>query len=123
LVEAAVGGVATAGIAVTSDGHLVAGATGMASPVLSATGGYADGQWHHVVFVRSATSDLATLYVDGAPVGSVAGVGTPVTGQATLAFGTAVDGTLGFVGRLDEVALYGATALDAATVATHWASR
>ena len=120
LVEAAVGGAAAAGISVSSDGHLVAGAAG--TTVTSAAGGYTDAQWHHVVLVRSPASDTVSLYVDGVVSGSATGVAPPTTGNATVTLGTATDGGNGFVGRLDEVALYG-TALDASTVATHYAAR
>ncbi|WP_433254454.1 polymorphic toxin-type HINT domain-containing protein [Streptosporangium sp. CA-135522] len=103
------------------------------SPITS-PGTVNNGAWHHVALTASGTSQ--TLYLDGAPVGSLNGtidhqwlryamVGNghisaawpsaiPVTGGATAPWG--------FTGHLDEVAVYDRP-LAAGEVAEHYTAR
>lgn len=59
-----------------------------------------EGAWHHVAV--TLTADKLSLYVDGAEAASVAVKFDQEFGGA-LSLGAATDGTLGFVGEIDEV--------------------
>lgn len=61
------------------------------------------GQWHHFAFVFD--KGVLTVYVDGEKA-SVTKVGTPAAVEADMAVGSLIDGSLGFVGLIDEVRLY-----------------
>jgi hypothetical protein len=79
-----------------------------------------DGAWHHVV-VRFDRDVGIGFYVDGAPVGSSAGVSTGSVAN-TGAFGIGlVPGSGNFKGDLDEVAVY-ASLLSTAQVQAHFAA-
>jgi hypothetical protein len=76
--------------------------------------------WHHVVGTLSGTT--ARLYVDGVAVASGVVAGTPPATTNGLYLGrSSRTGANAWQGGLDEVALYRA-ALDAATVAAHFAA-
>ncbi len=87
-----------------------------------------DGAWHHVVLTSAATTQ--TLYLDGVKVGSLIGTVQAREGQyAYLGSGWGDEDWMGvsgaiypFQGSLDEVAVYD-HALDANTVAAHYATR
>ncbi|WP_239000986.1 sialidase family protein [Jiangella asiatica] len=76
--------------------------TDTSSASLSATGGYADGAWHHVALVRSVEAII--LYVDGAPVATTAPITGTVTADATagLHLGVRPDGANQLTGAVDE---------------------
>ncbi|WP_234042482.1 LamG-like jellyroll fold domain-containing protein [Streptomyces marianii] len=87
-----------------------------------------DGAWHHVVLSGAGTTQ--TLYLDGAVVGSLTG---PIdhygkanaylgAGWSSPAWDGQAAGVRHFDGTLDEAAVYH-HALDAATVAAHYAAR
>ncbi|MEU2263648.1 LamG-like jellyroll fold domain-containing protein [Streptomyces sp. NPDC019645] len=87
-----------------------------------------DGAWHHVVLSGAGTTQ--TLYLDGAAVGSLTG---PIdhygkanaylgAGWSSPAWDGQAAGVRHFNGTLDEAAVYH-QALDAATVAAHYAAR
>ncbi len=103
------------GVSLSADGHVVAGLG--STSVASALGGYADGDWHHLVLTRDGTTGELALHVDGADVRSVPGPTTPVAGPASLVLGLGLGGTR-FTGALDELALYG-RALTPEEVAMH----
>lgn len=94
---------------------------GTTAGLVSVTGKpVAAGVWHHLV--ATVDAGAVTLYVDGAAVASAPVAGTPraATGS-TMRLGRAASGSSRAMrGWLDDVALYGA-ALDAATVARHFA--
>jgi hypothetical protein len=74
---------------------------------LQSPGGYSDGNWHHVVAVRSGTSFL--LYVDGAQTASATGsLGDVDASSASARIGAAVPPVTGedFDGDLDEISIY-----------------
>ena len=89
------------------------------------TGGYDDGNWHHMVAVKDGTSSIST-YVDGALVGSdVAIAGGTMTGNsASLNLAEEINNTLStnnWSGYLDEVQIDN-TARSAAWVAAQYLS-
>ena len=110
------------GVALRSDGKVIAG-TGTKS-ITSSAGGYTDNQWHHVVFTRQRTTGSLVLYVDGA----VAATGTStntwsLTSSSVIHFGKIASGTTrNYTGALDEVAIYN-TPLSAITVTNHYNAR
>jgi hypothetical protein len=76
-----------------------------------------DGNWHHVVAVRSGTSGL--LYVDGSLVGSATGPVAPLDPTFEVGIGADLrDFVSYFAGAICEVAIYN-HALTSAQVATH----
>jgi len=78
-----------------------------------------DGQWHHVVLTRDATTGAAEIYVDG----WLSGSGSGATGARTTPFSSLgrIEDTGGspeyFAGRLDQVHVFDQV-IDAATVHT-----
>jgi hypothetical protein len=113
------------GVSLRSDGKLVGGVgsptTGDVS-VVSSSGGFNDGSWHHVVFTRVRSSGAIKLYVDGALLGSATASTNSLTAQPTLSFGRLATGVNAYAGALDEIAVYN-SALSAATVSSHYAAR
>ena len=92
-----------------------------APTVVSSTGPVNDGVFHHIVGTYDAAAGVAALYIDGVPENSAAAaealcaLSSPV--ELTLAEG---GGSLsGFVGVLDEMALYG-SALSSTQVTAHF---
>ncbi len=67
------------------------------------------GVWQHVAFTYSNSASLATVYVDGKPVGTgpivacVPGSSAPVS---SITVGALWNGTSAFVGGLDEVSVF-----------------
>ena len=79
-----------------------------------------DGQWHHLVAVRSGGS--GSVYIDGALAGSGAGTIQPLSSAITTCIGyDQRDGTAAFNGTLADVAVFG-RALSAATVQSFYNS-
>jgi hypothetical protein len=84
------------------------------------------GQWHHYAFVfdsAAAASEEIKPYVDGQPVPFVktaSGTGAGNFANSSLNFMSRGAGSLFGAGSLDEVAIY-TRALDAATIAAHYA--
>jgi large repetitive protein len=74
--------------------------------------------WHHLV--ATVDGSTVTLYVDGAVAASAPALGAPRASAGALMLGRQSPSGRNLTGALDEVALYG-TALDAATVAAHYA--
>ncbi len=108
------------GVSLRSDGKIVAGVGGGTDvSVVSSSGGYNDGTWHHVVFTRTAASGAMVLYVDGAQAATGTGATSARTAVGSITFGRSQPGANGFAGYLDEVALYGA-ALSSTTVNDHY---
>ncbi|MGR6921114.1 RHS repeat-associated core domain-containing protein [[Actinomadura] parvosata] len=107
----------------------------ISTPITSPTA-VNNGQWHHAVLSGSGSSQ--TLYLDGAAVGSLTGkidhnwmaytsIGHGLTdpgwpASKPLSSGDFLYTRWGFVGHIDEVALYD-RALGAADVGTHYAAR
>ncbi|MFJ3582348.1 LamG-like jellyroll fold domain-containing protein [Streptomyces sp. NPDC090127] len=87
-----------------------------------------DNQWHHVVITGGPAGQ--SLYLDGAKIGSKAGVVKPETlvhaylgaGYSSEAWDGQARATRYFDGRLDEAAFY-TEELDAQTVADHYKAR
>jgi PKD repeat protein len=84
------------------------------------------GQWHHYAFVfdtSAAASEEIKPYVDGQPVAftkTASGTGAGNFANSSLNFMSRGGNSLFGAGALDEVAIY-TRALDAATVAAHYA--
>jgi YD repeat-containing protein len=85
------------------------------------------GAWHHYAFVldtNAPASEQVVPYVDGQPVAytkAASGTGAGNFAKSSLYFMSRNSSALFGAGDLDEVALYG-RALDASTVAQHYAS-
>jgi hypothetical protein len=122
LVDGSVAGVANDfGISLRSDGKVVAG-SGTDVSIVSATGGYNNGAWHHVVFTRTRVTGALTLYVDGVAAGTASGASTAsLTSAASLSLGRIQSGGNYFAGSLDEVSIYNVV-LSPATVSAHFAA-
>jgi hypothetical protein len=73
-------------------------------PVLQSAAPINDGDWHHVVITRNATTGLAQIFVDGALSASSTGA----TGTRSNAFASLgrVEGAGYFEGRLDQVTIF-----------------
>ncbi len=119
MVDAAVAGTANDfGVALRSDGRVVAGVGNPDTSIVSTLGGYNNGAWHHVVFTRAKASGQLRLYVDGVAAGTATGNLLSLTGAANLSFGRIQSGSNYFAGSLDEVGVY-TTVLSDASVAAH----
>jgi hypothetical protein len=119
LVDAETGGAANDfGTSLRSDGKIVAGVGSPDVSVVSPSGGYNNGAWHHVVFTRTQTTGLMTLYVDGASVGSATGSTASLTSTPLLYFARVNNASM-LAGTMDEIAVY-TTPLSAATVLDHY---
>ncbi|MGW4422784.1 RHS repeat-associated core domain-containing protein [Streptosporangium sp. NPDC004631] len=102
------------------------------SPITS-TAAVNNGTWHHVALTASATTQ--TLYLDGAPVGSLTGAidhnwlryATIGNGRTTAAWPSSISVPVGqsaewgFTGGIDEFAVYDHS-LSAADLAKHYAA-
>ncbi len=121
LVDGSVTGAANDfGISLRTDGRVVAGIGTPDVSVVSTTGGYDNGAWHHVVFTRNKATGALALYVDGAAAGTATGASTAsLTGPASLNFGRIQSGSNYFAGSLDEVAIYNVV-LSPATISAHF---
>jgi hypothetical protein len=107
------------GVALRSDGRVVAG-VGNPDTSVTSVNGYQDGQWHHVVFTRAMASGALRLYVDGGLQGSaIAANRAGLVDAPTISFGRIQTGTNYFAGSLDEIAVYN-TALTPETVTAHF---
>jgi hypothetical protein len=110
------------GVSLRSDGRIVAGIGAPDVSIISGSGGYNNGAWHHVVFTRNRASGALALYVDGASAGTATGASTAsLTAPAYLNFGRLQTGLNYLVGSLDEVGIYNSV-LSAATVSAHYAA-
>jgi len=107
------------GVSLRSDGRVVAGVGTPDVSIVSATGGYNNGAWHHVVFTRTKASGAMQLYVDGTSAGTATGSTLSLTSPASINFGRLLNGTNPFAGSLDEVAVYNVT-LPQTTVTSHF---
>ncbi|WP_104089582.1 LamG domain-containing protein [Cryobacterium sp. N19] len=103
------------GISLCADGYVLAG-TGTTT-VKSASGGYDNNAWHHVVLTRA--SNVLVLYVDGVSVTSSSGTAASLASPFNINIGRLQTGTNYFAGTLDEISVYGA-ALSAAIVSNHY---
>ena len=122
LVDAEVSGAANDfGVSLRSDGKVVAGVGTPDVSIVSSSGGYNNGVWHHVVFTRSS-SGVFNLYVDGAAAGSATGSTAALTSNANINFGRLASANNYYQGNLDEIAIYN-TALSAAAIAAHYSAR
>lgn len=109
------------GVALRSDGRVVAGVGAPDVPIVSSTGGYNNGGWHHVAFTRTSGSGLLQLYVDGVAAGTATASTLSLNSSPTLSFGRLATGVNPFAGSLDEVAVY-TTVLTGPSVAAHYAA-
>jgi hypothetical protein len=112
------------GVGLHGGGKLAAGTGtlgGSDATIITSTGGYNDGQWHHVVFTRVKTGGAMKIYVDGVLRASGTGGVNSLTASTNLYVGRLAGGSVGdyFAGTMDEVALY-TTALDGDTVLDHY---
>jgi Concanavalin A-like lectin/glucanases superfamily len=108
------------GVSLRQDGKVVAGvATTPDVSIVSSSGGYNNGNWHHVVFTRTKTTGALQLYVDGALTGSATGNTASLTSPTNINFGRIQTGNNYFSGTLDEIAVY-TTALSGTTVTSHY---
>ncbi|MFF3437583.1 LamG-like jellyroll fold domain-containing protein [Streptosporangium sp. NPDC002721] len=114
---------------VGTDGKLRGSLAAVAAPITS-TGVVNDNTWHHVVLTVSGQNQ--TLFLDGAPVGTLSAAVTSWRGIATVGNGVADPATspavptpraaFPFKGFIDEVAIYDKP-LTAAEVSAHYAAR
>lgn len=84
---------------------------GVSSLDLRTTGtSFADGVYHHVVYVHNKSNNKAYIYVDGVAVtsGSLAAVGS-LTNTDTLLIGAQTGGAAGFTGELHYPFLFNST--------------
>lgn len=107
------------GVSLRQDGKVVAGVGNPDVSIVSSSGGYNNGNWHHVVFTRTKTTGALQLYVDGALTGSATGNLVSLTSPTNINFGRIQTGNNYFSGTLDEIAVYN-TALSGATVTSHY---
>jgi len=121
LVDGEVGGTSNDfGVSLRSDGKITAGVGNPDQSIVSSSGGYNDGVWHHVVFTRDKTTGALALYVDGASAGTLTATNkNSLTGPASLSFGRIQTGGNYYAGALDEVAVYNRV-LSAADVQAHF---
>jgi Concanavalin A-like lectin/glucanases superfamily len=123
LVDAEVGGVTNDfGVSLRADGRILAGVGNPDVTIVSSTGGYNNGQWHHVVFTRTRSSGATRLYVDAQLQGSATGGTQSLNAPPSIAFGRLQTGIQYYAGTLDEVALY-TSVLSAADVTAHYQAR
>ena len=85
---------------------------------------YVANRWYHAALSVDDAADLATLYLDGQPVASVAIVGTPMLTDSTRKLRVGQNGITGtsaepFKGGIDEVAVY-SQALTGIQVRSHF---
>ena len=120
LVDADAPGVAKDfGISLRSDGRIVAGVGSPDTSIVSTTGGWNNGAWHHVVFTRTKASGALTLYVDGASVATGTGGTLRLDDSLNMSLGR-INGLTNYLqGSLDEVAIYNQV-LSAAAVSAHY---
>lgn len=104
-------------LGITGAGKLFAQKRGVAT-IMTSTGAYNDGVWHHVVWTKATTTNH--LYVDGVDVTPAVTNAAIVGGATSITIGNGADGF--FAGSLDEVAFYG-VALSPVQVAAHYAAR
>jgi len=120
LVDAEVSGAANDfGVSLRSDGRVVAGVGTPDVSIVSTSGGYNNGAWHHVVFTRTQSSGALALYVDGAAAGTATANTAALTSPASISFGRILGGSNFLLGSLDEVVLYN-TVLGVGTIASHY---
>jgi hypothetical protein len=120
LVDAEVAGAANDfGVSLRADGKVVAGVGQPDVSMVSSSGGYNNGAWHHVVFTRTKASGALQLYIDGVLAGSATGSTFSLTSAANINFGRIQSGSNYYAGSLDEVSVY-TTVLSASTVAVHY---
>lgn len=60
---------------------------GSSGQFLSSNSTVNDGNWHHIVGVRSSSDNLLQIYIDGILDNSVTTTGTPITGTGPLSIG------------------------------------
>ena len=89
--------------------------------IVSSTGGWNNGGWHHVVFTRVRASGALALYVDGVAAGTATGGTQSLIASTNISLGRIHTGTNYLQGVLDEVAVYNA-AISAATVTAHYST-
>ena len=107
------------GVSLRSDGKVVAGIGTPDVSIVSTSGGYNNGAWHHVVFTRTKATGALALYIDGAAAGTATGASTAsLTAPAYLNFGRIQSGANYLVGSLDEVAIY-SSVLSSGTASAH----
>lgn len=117
-----IGGAATAVLRLNSGGDTMAWFPQASASATWAGCGVGTGAWHHVVLSFDNAGNLATLYVDAASKGAVAmtdDFGAGMTGFIAGAWNQTLTLKDPWLGRLDEVAVYGAT-LSATRVLAHF---
>ncbi|MHB8273468.1 MAG: LamG-like jellyroll fold domain-containing protein [Dermatophilaceae bacterium] len=107
------------GVSLRSDGKVVAGVGNPDVSIVSSSGGYNNGGWHHVVFTRTMATGALQLYVDGVLAGSATGNTASLTSPVNINLGRIQSGSDYFSGSLDEVAAYN-TVLSGSTVTSHY---
>ncbi len=122
LVDAtAAGTVNDFGLSLRSDGKVMAGVGNADTTIVSTSGDYNDGNWHHVAFTRKRSNGAMKLYVDGVLAGTATGNTNALTAAANINIGRIQTGSNYYAGQIDEVALYN-TDLSAATITAHYNS-
>ena len=108
------------GVSLRSDGKILAGVGGTSdTTIVSTTGGYNNGAWHHVVFTRNKTTGALLLYIDGVAQGSATGSTASLTAAANINFGRIQSGGNFYAGSMDEIAVYNVV-LTPAIVTAHY---
>lgn len=83
------------------------------------------GEVHFVVLTHVNATQTTTMYADGVSIGAKDDWATPpfpASGTAAFAIGATSDGQLGFIGGVDDVAVWSGTALTATQVANLYAA-
>ena len=115
------GSYADFGVSLRSDGKIVAGVGPSDTSIVSSSGGFNNGAWHHVVFRRTKSSGALSLYVDGSSQGSATGSTVSLNDPSYFRFGSIQTGTYFLDGSIDEVAIYNSV-MSTSTIADHYES-
>jgi len=78
-----------------------------------------DGNWHHIVVTYTGSAESFSIYVDGNVIGT-GSRGVTFDDPAGITIGCDANAVNGFVGQLQDVALYGGIALTTTQIQHHY---
>jgi hypothetical protein len=108
------------GVSLRSDGRVVAGVGHTPDvSIVSTSGGFNNGAWHHFVFTRTRSTGALNLYVDGQAQGSATGSTASLIDTPNINFGRIQSGTNYYAGSLDDIGVY-TSVLTPAQVLDHY---
>ena len=84
-------------------GGRVAAGVGNPETFVASPTGYADGQWHHVTFVRDAQTGQIALWVDGSRADEATGGTQPLSTPSHVSIGRMLPDARSLQGDIDEV--------------------